>query len=296
MVEAKKKLAAKHGEKCFEPLTEEEIAKKSKSEFLPMYLKGKEYTDEFQDFYYNNDIQEQIWKQIKEKTANQHKEEMAAFERDFPALCPEKSPPKSAVDNSVWQVNKINNEKLSILERSFPTLDKRIIEYVLYNFSYQLPEAMNYLKALYPSTYVNIMPAKEAERSLKPQITVLPTTKPKPFQMRQHYKKKDKSQYENPIPNIIRQSEANPAAKYSEIRRDADTYLKTMRIYLKNEAFAHAAGQHSEAGRYKKLAEEYYNLYNEAKHQAMFETISQRLVFRYKYFLQELLQQSVGEN
>ncbi len=49
-----------------------------------------------------------------------------------------------------------------------------------------------------------------------------------------------------------------------------------MRIYAKNEALAHAAGQHAEAGRFKKLAAEYYTLYTEAKHEAMVETIERR--------------------
>jgi len=268
----------KYGEKIFEPLSEEELAKKAKSEFLPTFSKGKEVTNEFKDFYYNNDMQEQIWKQIKEKTVEQYKQELEQFDKDFPALNnvnPNKSSTKHISEKEAFEITKINNEKLSILEKSFPTVDKKIIEYILYNFSYQLPAAMNYLKTLYPDNFVEIMKSKESSE-IKSEISLIHDSKLKAYQMPQQYKKREKPVYENNIPNISRQMENSPGMKYGEIRRDADTYLRMMRIYMKNEAFAHAIGQHSEAGKFRQMAEEYCDMYSDAKHKAMLETINQR--------------------
>ena len=276
-METEKKLKEKYGDKCLDPYSEEELVRKAKEEFLPGYLKGKETTDEFKDFYYKNDIQEKIWKQIKEKSIEQYKEESKAFERDFPTLSPDAKPPKQGTSDSnkgAWKAVQVNCEKLGMLEKSFPSLDRGIIEFAFYQLCCQLPQTMSYLKACWPNDFVDIAKPKELE--VKPQVVILPAARPKAFQLQQKYKKKEKSQFENPIPNILKQEESNPGAKYGEIRREADKYLKMMHIYLKNEAYAHSAGQHSEATRFKKLAEEYCNMYSEAKHKAMAETINQR--------------------
>ena len=107
IIEVKKKLVAKYGEDCLKPFSEEELAQKHKTEFLPTYLKGHESTDEFKEFYYGNDLQEQILKQIKEQSVEQYKEEKEAFDRDFPSLSPEKSPPKSGADTGIWEVSHV---------------------------------------------------------------------------------------------------------------------------------------------------------------------------------------------
>lgn len=95
--------------------------------------------------------------------------------------------------------------------KSFPFLDKLMVQYVLYNFSYQLPEAINYLRIAYPNYYINpetVAPHVQSESP--PQATILETNKPKAYQLPQKYKKKEKSKMENPIPNIQKQTESEP--------------------------------------------------------------------------------------
>lgn len=48
------------------------------------------------------------------------------------------------------------------------------------------------------------------------------------------------------------------------------------RIYTNNEKLAHAAGQHSEATKFAKLAQDCYTMYDEANREAADETIKLR--------------------
>jgi hypothetical protein len=271
ILEVKKKLVAKYGKACLEP-AEEEQAKNNKEEFLEGYLKGAKPSEEFNDFFYNNDLQERIWNEIKAQSIEEYKKEAEAFERDFPAL-PSSSTPKSQI-NEAWKFTKSMNEKIETIKKHFPVLDKQTIEYVLFNFSYQMPAAMTYLRDKYPENYieVNEAPHKVIDKS----DFVLTKSKPKVYLL--HNKSKDK---EDRVKKILGQKVVGPESKYSVIRKDADTYLRLFHIYMRNKQHAHSAGQHSEANKFKRLAENYYALYIEANEQAVDETLNQRLFLYY---------------
>jgi len=213
-------------------------------------------------------LQERIWDQIKAQSIEEYKRETEAFEKDFPAL-PSSSPPKPQV-NETWKFTKNMNEKVEAIKRHFPVLDRQTIEYVLFNFSHRVPPTMTYLRNRYPENYVEL---NEAPNKVidKPDLVL---TKPKPKVYLLHNKTKDK---EDRVKKVLGQKVTGTEAKYGAIRKDADTYLRLFHIYMRNKQLAHSAGQHSEANKFKRLAENYYDLYLEANEQAVSETLNQRL-------------------
>lgn len=268
ILEVKKKLGEKYGKGCFDS-GEKEEAKKSKEEFLAGYLHGTKASEEFSDFFYSNDLQDQLWEQIKAQSIAEHKKELETFEKNFPALPSTSQPAREKCDES-WKFTKSVNEKVEAVKRHFPVIERQTIEYVLFNFSYQVPPTLNYLRNAYPENYIEIeeSPSKVAE---KPDILI---TKPKPkiYQLRNSSKS-------DPTSKVPGQKTAGTEAKYSEIRKDAATYLRLFHIYMRNKQLAHTAGQHSEANKFKQLADEYYELYIQAKDEAVAETLVQRWVF-----------------
>ena len=267
ILEVENKIMEKYGKEYLEPIVKNVDSKQVKDEFFDEYTNGAETTEDFKDFFYKNNMQEVIWDQIKQKSAEQYKLEAEEFERNFPALSPEGSKQKIP---SPQETAKLISEKVETIKKYFPVVDRKTIEYVLYNFSCQVPPTINYLRTLNPDTYVNNDP-----------VSTKPTTKnetynfdkPKPSIYRLYSKLR---KTEDSVKKIPGREVTGPESRYSEIRKDADAYLQLFHIYLKNKQLAHSAGQHSEANKFSKLAEEYYDLYIEAKNEAVAETIKQR--------------------
>ncbi len=92
------------------------------------------------------------------------------------------------------------------MEKSFPSVDKRILQFVLYNFAYQLPEATSYLRKIKPGCYVETAKPPEPTPAPQPAITVLPAAK-KPAYKPPHNKKAEKHQHEAVA--VPRQDEPN---------------------------------------------------------------------------------------
>eukprot|EP00826_Nyctotherus_ovalis_P046275 TRINITY_DN5208_c0_g2_i4.p2 TRINITY_DN5208_c0_g2~~TRINITY_DN5208_c0_g2_i4.p2 ORF type:complete len:288 (-),score=102.15 TRINITY_DN5208_c0_g2_i4:473-1336(-) len=268
ILEMKKKLVEKYGRDCFEPAEKEE-AKKNKQEFLADYLHGTKASEDFSDFFYSNDLQDKLWDQIKAQSIEEHRKEAAAFDKDFPALPSSSESVREKCDES-WKFAKSANEKVEAIKKHFPVVERQTIEYVLFNFSYQVPPTINYLRNAYPENYIEIEenPGKVAK---KPDI-IITKSKPKIYQLRNGSKN-------DSVKKVPGQKIVGAEAKYSEIRKDAATYLRLFHIYMRNKQLAHTAGQHSEANKFKQLADDYYELYVKAKDKAVAETLVRRFGF-----------------
>ena len=104
-MEMENKLIEEFGKGYLEPFSEEENALKAKSSFLRVFLGEKEASREFLDFFYNNDIHEKMWNQAKgkevEKISFPAAESEKEYDKNFPALSPEKVKPEKS--ETPWQ-------------------------------------------------------------------------------------------------------------------------------------------------------------------------------------------------